>query len=202
MEALYSTVLMTVAFWLAACPFAVWIGHKILHLDIRDYGDHNPGAANVFRAGSIKWGFAAVIVEVAKGAPFVLLASLLFKLPDSAIYAVAICAVAGHAFSPFLNFSGGKATAVTFGVLVTLPQKEMLIAFVILMVIGFLILNGDSWRIVLSMSGVLLYTMVTDKGLWAILFVSCLLLIIIFKNYQGLRTMPGRKPKVYIGFHG
>ena len=60
----YSALLVVVAFWLGACPFSVWIGRWFLGKDIRNYGDGNPGAANVFRAGGRKTGLFAVEVVV------------------------------------------------------------------------------------------------------------------------------------------
>jgi glycerol-3-phosphate acyltransferase PlsY len=40
------------AFFLGSLPFSVWIGRVTAEEDIRKYGDHNPGATNVLRAGS------------------------------------------------------------------------------------------------------------------------------------------------------
>ena len=141
-EVFYSTLLAVSAFWLGACPFSVWIGRWLLGKDIRDYGDGNPGAANVFRAGGRKSGCLAVILDVAKGVPFVALAHSFFGLPEATVMAVAVSAILGHAFSPLLGFRGGKSVAVTFGVLLALPQHEMLIAFAVFMFLGFLFIEG------------------------------------------------------------
>jgi glycerol-3-phosphate acyltransferase PlsY len=73
-EVFYFALSAVSAFWLGACPFSVWIGRWVLGKDIRDYGDGNPGAANVFRAGGRKSGCLAVILDTTKGVPFVALA--------------------------------------------------------------------------------------------------------------------------------
>jgi glycerol-3-phosphate acyltransferase PlsY len=44
--------LTALAFLLGSCPFALWTGLLLLHKDARLYGDGNPGAVNVFRAGN------------------------------------------------------------------------------------------------------------------------------------------------------
>ena len=75
-EVLNATLLAVSAFCLGACPFSVWIGHWLLGKDIRDYGDGNPGVANVFRAGGRKSGCLAVIMGTAKGIPFIQRSSL------------------------------------------------------------------------------------------------------------------------------
>lgn len=200
MEILWFILLFLAAFWLGACPFAVWIGRRFLRKDVRDYGDHNPGAANVFKAGSIKWGFLAVFLEIAKGMPFVLLAQLYFALPEQEVLFVGLCAILGHAFSPILHFRGGKATAVTFGVLLTIPQKEIVVVFTILMVAGFLFLDGDGWRVVLSTFGCFIYSLALGKGMWPSLFLVLVLALIALKNVAALKIMPRSKEKIYIGF--
>ena len=89
-EAFYSVLLAISAFWLGACPFSVWVGRWVLGKDIRNYGDGNPGAANVFRAGGHKSGCFAVILDTAKGVPFVALAYLFFGFPIVVVRAVAV----------------------------------------------------------------------------------------------------------------
>lgn len=199
MQLFLFVILFVAAFLLGACPFAVWIGKLCLHKDIREYGDFNPGAANVFKAGSIKWGFLAVLLEITKGMPFVFVATFL-ELSIAQIYFIGLCAILGHAYSPFLGFKGGKGTAVTFGVFLAIPQKEIVIVFVILMAAGFFLLDGDGWRMVLSVAGCLLYSSVTDKSIWTLLFLICVLIIAALKNSKALKDMPRCKEKIYIGF--
>lgn len=200
MDVFYFVIIAVASYILGACPFAVIIGKLFLHKDIRDYGDHNPGAANVFKAGSIPLGFLAVFLEIAKGVPFVLLALLYFSFPEPMILFIGLCAVLGHAFSPFLGFKGGKATAVTFGVFLAIPNKEIVIVFVILMVAGFFLLDGDGWRIVLSTAGCLVFNIATGKSIWTWIFLFLVLIVIAMKNVDALKTLPRGKPRIYIGF--
>ena len=200
MQLIGPILLATVAFWLGACPFAVWIGKWFLNKNIREYGDHNPGAANVFKAGSIKWGFVAVLLEIGKGIPFVVLANYYLNFSVAAILFVGLCSILGHAFSPMLGFNGGKATAVTTGVFIAVPQKEIIIVFLLIMIVLFFILDGDSWRITLAISGCFVYILLIGGGLWEALFLISVLIILVIKNYDGLRRAPKRKKKIHIGF--
>jgi len=156
-EVFYFALSAVSAFWLGACPFSVWIGRWVLGKDIRDYGDGNPGAANVFRAGGRKSGCLAVILDTTKGVPFVALAHSFFRLPEVAVMAVALSAILGHAFSPLLQLKGGKSVAVTFGVLLALPQHEMLITFAVFMFLGFLFIEIDAWTVMFGPAGSLAY---------------------------------------------
>jgi acyl phosphate:glycerol-3-phosphate acyltransferase len=198
-DILWFVIFFFAAFWLGACPFACWMGEAFLKKDIRNFGDHNPGAANVFKAGSIKLGFLAVFVEMAKGAPFVILAQII-GLPDPDIYFISVCAILGHAFSPFLKFEGGKATAVTGGVLLAIPQRELFLIVFLLLIVGFFLLDGDGWRVVLATAGGLLFSILANMGLWPSLFMACVVIIIGIKNLEALKKVPRPKEKIYIGF--
>ena len=196
MEVFYSALLAVSAFWLGACPFSVWIGRWLLDKDIRDYGDGNPGAANVFRAGGRKSGCLAVILDMAKGIPFVVLAHSFFGFSEVVVMAVALSAILGHAFSPLLRLRGGKAVAITFGVLLALPQPEMLIAFTVFMVLGFLFIESDAWTTMLGPLGSLVYLVITKGNSWESLFMLCVLAIFAAKHYGDLQTIPRPKGRV------
>lgn len=97
-------------------PFSVWVGRWALGADVRQFGDGNPGASNVFRAGGKGWGVLAVLLDGFKGAIPVGVAYFVVGLEGWGMTAVALAPILGHAFSPFLRFRGGKALATTFGV--------------------------------------------------------------------------------------
>lgn len=179
------------AFLLGACPFSVIVGRLFLRKNIRDYGDGNPGAANVFRAGGTKIGYFAVLLDIAKGLPFVLLAHLQFELSNSAIVLIALCAILGHAFSPFLRLRGGKAIAVTFGVLVAMPQHEAFFAFAVLVIIGALLIENDSWGMMFGATGSLAFLAITGQSSWELVLMLGILVIFTIKQFHELRTMPG-----------
>ena len=194
-EAFYALLAIS-AFWLGACPFSVWVGHRFLGKDIRDYGDGNPGAANVFRAGGRKSFCLALILDVAKGVPFVLLAHSFWGLPEIVVIVVALSAILGHAFSPLLGFKGGKSIAVTFGVLLALPQHEILFAFIIFLFIGFLFIESDAWTVMLGAAGSLAYLVTTKGSSWESLFMLCVLVILAVKHFADLHTIPRRKVRL------
>jgi len=189
-EVFYPALLAVSAFWLGACPFSVWIGRWLLGKDIRDYGDGNPGAVNVFRAGGRKSGCLAAFLDTAKGVPFVVLAHSFFGFPQVVVMAVALSAILGHAFSPLLRLRGGKSIAVTFGVLLALPQHEILITFAVFMFLGFLFIETDAWKVMLGPVGSLAYLLTTRGSSWESLFMLCVLAILAAKHYGDLQTIP------------
>jgi acyl phosphate:glycerol-3-phosphate acyltransferase len=189
-------LLAVAAFGLSSVPFSLFVGRWFLGKDIRDYGDGNPGATNVFRAGGQKAGYLAVCLDVGKGIPIVFLAHSIFQLEDLALVAVAVSAIMGHAFSPFLRWRGGKAVAVTFGVLLALPQHELLLAFIAFMVLGFLFIEVDAWTVIFGAASSLAYIFFTGGSTEETLIMLSILTLLTIKHFEALHTFPGFRGRV------
>ena len=198
MAAVYTASLAVAAFILGAIPFAVIIGRLLLKKDITQYGDGNPGSANVFRAGGVKVGLLALVLDVAKGAPFVLVAHTNFGLSAISVVIIAVCAVLGHAFSPLLHWHGGKAVAVTFGVMLgLLPQYDVLLTFIIAMLLCFIFVKIDAWRIIIGATGTLIYLTIVKGNSWEPLLMLCLLVILVIKHFEELHTLPSFRANLF-----
>ncbi|MBE2240666.1 MAG: glycerol-3-phosphate acyltransferase [Caldilineaceae bacterium] len=148
MNALFWVV---VAYVSGALPFSVWVGKLALHTDIRGYGDRNPGAFNVFRAGGKLWGVVAILLDGFKGAIPIWLAMDWGEVSGWPLAAVAIAPVLGHAYSPFLGFRGGKALAVTFGIWCGLTLWFGPTVLGIALAIGLAILVTPGWAVLAGM---------------------------------------------------
>ena len=196
MEIFNTAFLILAAFLLGACPFSVWVGRLFLKKDITLYGDGNPGAANVFRAGSVRLGLLAVLLDILKGIPFVYVSYAVFDLPMKVVVAVGLAAIMGHSFSPLLRFKGGKSVAITFGVIIALPQFDILVVFTLLTVFGFLFIEQHSWAVMPGPAGTLIYLLITRGGSWETLFMMCILLLFVVKQYARLRAFPRFKPRL------
>lgn len=184
----YFVLLVVGAFLLGACPFSLWIGKWLLAKDIRDYGDGNPGAYNVFRAGGRKSGVLALFADIGKGVPFVYLAHYVLGLPMAMVMGVGLAAILGHAYSPFLGFKGGKALAVTGGVLLAMPQHEMVLSALVFMLLAFLFVHGDAWRVMCGLGASAIYVAVSGGLALEPLFMLCIIAIIAVKHFKELRT--------------
>lgn len=82
--------------------------------------DGNPGVANAFERGGFWCGVFTLVFELAKGLiPVLCCLKMQYEVNPSEIglALVIIAPVAGHIFSLFYGFKGGKGIAVTFGVL-------------------------------------------------------------------------------------
>lgn len=202
MEIFYFVALVVLAFWLGACPFSLWVGKWLLGKDIRNYGDGNPGATNVLRAGGRKAFALAMFLDIGKGIPFVALAHHYFELPMAMVMGVGLSAILGHAFSPLLRFNGGKALAVMGGVLLGLPQLDIFFALVVFMLLGFLLIDVDAWRVMFGTTGTLVYLVVTRGVSLEPLFMLCVIAILVVKHWDDLKTRPRLKGKLITWLRG
>jgi glycerol-3-phosphate acyltransferase PlsY len=107
-----------VAFFVGAVPFGVLVSRAFYGSDIRSAGSGNIGAANALRTLGRRGAIAVLALDGLKGfAPA--LAAMALGGPLAAAVA-AFAAIAGHCWSPFLGFKGGKGVATAFGALFAL----------------------------------------------------------------------------------
>jgi acyl phosphate:glycerol-3-phosphate acyltransferase len=111
-------------FAIGAIPFAkvAMLGTGI---DITKVGSRNPGFNNVLRVSTKPRAAIALIGDICKGFVAVLLLSR--GVPVDVAWMMGIAAVAGHCWSPFCGWNGGKGVATTVGVLLVLSPKITLI---------------------------------------------------------------------------
>ena len=102
---------------IGSIPTAYLFTRYLTGQDIRQLGDFNSGAANVFRNVSAKAGMAVGAIDIIKGALVIVLAKVLVN--DAGMEMMAGGAVlAGHVFPVHLRFRGGRGAATAVGVLI------------------------------------------------------------------------------------
>ena len=196
---------MNILFWslfgfiLGSLPFSVWIGQLALRKDIRQEGDHNPGATNVMRAGGLAWYTIALILDITKGALPVGLATYITKIEDWSLIPIAIAPPLGHAFSPFLKFRGGKAVAASFGIWIGLTLWKIPLVSLLLLSVFALLITPAGWAVILTLvgMGLTIWLWLADPVLIGVLLANAILLI--YTHREDLRQRPRwrkAKPKV------
>ena len=106
-----------VCYAIGSLPTAYLFTRYILGQDIRDIGDNNSGAANVFRNVGAKAGVAVGAIDIIKGSVVIVLAKVLVDDTGMEMMAGA-AALAGHNFPVHLKFRGGRGAATAVGVLI------------------------------------------------------------------------------------
>jgi glycerol-3-phosphate acyltransferase PlsY len=110
--------LVIASFFLGAIPFGIVVSRLFFRRDLRNEGSGNIGAANALRSLGKGGAIAVLVLDGLKGALPVIAGRAL----DGEVLAAtaAFAAIAGHCFSPFLNFRGGKGVATFFGAVIAL----------------------------------------------------------------------------------
>ncbi len=117
-------IFILIAFLCGSLPFSIWLGKAMMGLDVRHFGDGNPGAANVYRAGNKLAGLLTLMLDISKAAIPVGLAYHNLGIRGVSMYFIAIAPILGHVFSPFLGFRGGKGLSVALGIWIGLTVLE------------------------------------------------------------------------------
>lgn len=132
-----------VAYLAGSIPWAFVVVRVFWGQDIRTLGSGNTGATNVLRVFGVAPGIGVLLLDGAKGALGVWLATLLAPAQwgpsgtDWMGVLGAAASIAGHSFSPWIGFRGGKGVATTAGaVLVLAPRVWPLVLLVFLVTVG------------------------------------------------------------------
>ncbi|ADN08741.1 glycerol-3-phosphate 1-O-acyltransferase PlsY [Sulfurimonas autotrophica] len=130
------------AYLIGGIPFGLLLAKKFAGVDVKSAGSGSIGATNVLRvvketnpALAKKLGIATLVLDALKGVA-VLSAAYFMGLDESVLWAVAVLAVLGHCFSPYLGFEGGKGIATGMGVMMFMLPVETTIALIVWLVMA------------------------------------------------------------------
>ena len=194
-----------VAYLVGGIPFGLLLAKYFAKIDIRESGSGSIGATNVLRVLkesnpnlAKKLAITTLVLDALKGILVLVIAKLLGPSLETQ-WAIAVFAVVGHCYSPFLKFEGGKGVATGAGVLCVMLPLETLVALVVWFVVGK-VLKISSLSSLLALSALIAsaYIIHPDMGgigshapLWLIAFV------IVYKHIPNiLRLIQGKEKKV------
>ena len=167
--------------------------------DLTKEGSGNLGATNVSRVIGKKFGLITLIIDAGKGFLPVFLAidsfrrngySLQFMSVKDLIFLslIIIAPVAGHCFSIFIKFKGGKGVATGLGVFLAVSPEAVLIAFLIFLAILFSskYVSLASTVSAFFMPFLIFYTLKNIYIFVASIFIAAL---IIYKHYPNIKRL-------------
>ena len=151
MEFIFFTLM---GFCLGSTLFAYWIPKLLKGIDIRELPeDHNPGVANAYLYGNFWLGTLALLCELGKGFFPVFLSQRFVTVPSLLFVPVMAAPVFGHACPFFHREKGGKAIAVSFGVMLGLYPVVQPLFYLVLFYLLFslvLIIRPHSRRTIVT----------------------------------------------------
>jgi acyl phosphate:glycerol-3-phosphate acyltransferase len=130
--------IIIIGYVMGSVPFGLIISRFSAKKDIRKFGSGKIGATNVLRTAGKKAALISIVGDLIKGAIPVIAAGYIFGDDlmvignigfgaDVAQVFGGLAAIAGHNWSMFLNFKGGRGVTTFFGALVALCPPAALI---------------------------------------------------------------------------
>ncbi len=147
---MYITVVL-IGYLVGSIPFGVIIARIFAKKDIRQIGSGKIGMTNVLRAAGKKAAALSLILDIGKGIIAVVLAKLIFSTDyvasltaDSSwvLYnsqaLAALAAIAGHTWSVFLKFKGGRGVNTFIGGLLGMYWPAAVLGGGIMIIVGII----------------------------------------------------------------
>ena len=168
-------------------------------IDIREFGSGNPGATNVYRAAGRGAGLLTLALDVLKGMVPVLLVTRLFPEDQALASCAGLAAIAGHNWTPFLSFKGGKGVATSIGVFLALIPKPALIAVGCFAVCLLLTRHVSLSSLVGSIGLVVSTAILARSEVFTGLTFICAVLTFVLHKKNISRLIRGEEPKMLFG---
>ncbi len=128
---------MTTALWYVAAylcgafPTSYLAGRLFRGIDLREHGSKNLGATNVYRVLGLGFAIPVAVIDILKGAIPVWLFAPRVDASLTTALLLGATAIAGHVWSVFVGFKGGKGVATAAGVMLGLVPAALGVSFVV-----------------------------------------------------------------------
>ena len=165
----------------------VYIAVRLLRgVDIRRYGAGNIGASNAVVQLGLPAGLLLGMADAfGKGTMPIMLARLLGLSADVQV-GIALAAVAGHNWSPYLKFTGGRGVATAMGAYVAFGLWQQLLFGVIAVgIVGWLMLRNLALWTVIGMTLVVPLALLLGQPKEVVLLLMGLVVLVVLKRLTG-----------------
>jgi len=163
--------------------------------DVRNYGSGNAGTTNVLRVMGKNYALPVFILDALKGS-LVIFAGGLLGLDAIYIILGGIAVVAGHNWPVFLQFRGGKGTATSLGVFLTLDPLVAIIAIVIGLIV-LIVWKMVSLTSLVGMATLPILTIGFGQSIEEIVLAFVLFFFSFYQHRKNIgRIIQGRESKI------
>ena len=180
------------AYILGSVLFAVVIGN-IKHINIKNAGTTNPGAANLGGRLGIKYGIFVGLLDCLKSFIPLVILNYFFSLPSWFLICFSISFIIGHNWSVFYKFSGGKGISTSIGVFLAICPLGYLTVFPIFILISAIRRETLLGAFILfSISPIITYFIYHNKTftiLSVIIFLIFIIRRITYRNNYSLKSI-------------
>jgi len=195
---------MAAAYLLGSIPTSFIVARRMTGLDIRTQGSGNAGATNVLRVAGKLPALGVLIADIAKGVIAVtVLANFAAQASEGTgrellQVLLGFSVIAGHIWSVFLKFKGGKGVATTIGVLAVIAPLAFFPS-ILVWLIFFSIYHYVSLASIVFGVALPIFALIFGAQLPMILFTVTLCILNSYKHKKNIiRLIRGEEPKTYI----
>lgn len=207
MELLLRLLLALATYLIGGVPFGYLAGRLFRGIDIREHGSRNVGATNVFRVVGKGAGLAVYLLDALKGLCPVLAAKVVWPAQSASgewyYIAIAVAAILGHVFTPYLGFKGGKGVATASGAMLALaplPVLASLLVFAaVLALFGWVSLGSISAAFAFPIAVAVELAMRNRYPFTPTLAVAWFLTIMVLVTHRAniVRLLQGKEPRLF-----
>lgn len=199
---------LVASYLIGGIPWALIIGRAFYGIDPRTVGSGNLGATNVFRALGARAAIVTLLLDAAKGASAVLIARAVLLESFGAFHEwgpvlAMLAAVAGHTYSPYIGFKGGKGVATSAGalfVLTPIVAALMLLLFIIVVATTRMVSLGS---IVIALAyAPLTWFFYPDETAVQVIVVVLVVLVLFNHRSNMVRILRGEENRVSFSGRG
>lgn len=185
------------AYLLGSIPTGYIFGRVLKGVDVRTMGSGNMGATNVFRTIGKAQGIMVLMLDGLKGFLAVTLLPVLlsgmfdYSIETSRINPYIIfgaAAIAGHIWTVFLKFKGGKGVATTAGVMIGLSPVIFIIALVV-WVIVFAARRYVSLASITAALSLPVSALIMGRDLYFVLFMLVLAAVGVYSHRSNIKRL-------------
>ena len=122
------------SYLLGAVPFSFIVGW-LKGVNLLDVGSKSSGSTNVYRLLGLKFAVVTFLLDMSKGYVSMWIAYHINGYDNGWVVLAGLAAMAGHTFTPFLRFKGGKGVATGVGLMLFIDPVIAIIGFLLEMII-------------------------------------------------------------------
>ena len=182
------------AYLIGSIPTAYVFGRVLKGIDIRQFGSGNIGATNAFRAIGRLPALIVLAIDILKGFVCVTYIASFFLFiapvarPELYNVLTGLAVIAGHNWTIFLKFKGGKGVATSAGVVIGLTPGIFWLGFLVWIIV-FSITGYISLASIIASISVPLFTLVFGELTEIVIFMSLLCLILVYKHRPNIKRL-------------
>jgi len=199
-----SIVVVMGSYLVGAIPFSYIAGRLLKGVDLREHGSGNLGASNTFRIVGAGPGAVVLLLDIAKGFVPVFVAGRVAASQGLPVHwvtlAAAFAAVAGHMYSIYMKFSGGKGIATAAGAFLAIQPYALLGSFLVWVSV-FAVKRIMSLATLSAAAALPIFVYLSGRlewwpTHWSYTAVSLILVVVIFYKHQSniRRLLAGTEP--------